>query len=91
MCFFYIFQKILKINPNKSTLLTTIELPAYQITSVAFGGPNLDQLYVTTASYNTTDLQKSKLPYSGTLFRIINTCSTGLNGVPVKINLCSLN
>ncbi|KAL5236844.1 hypothetical protein ACI65C_004254 [Semiaphis heraclei] len=82
---------ILKINPNTSTLMTTIEFPAYQITSVAFGGPNLDQLYVTTASYNTTDVQKSKLPYSGTVFRVIDTCSTGFNGVPVKINLCSLN
>ncbi|KAE9527844.1 hypothetical protein AGLY_012668 [Aphis glycines] len=82
---------IIKINPNTSSVLTTIEFPAYQITSAAFGGPNLDQLYVTTASYQTTDAQKSKLPYSGTLFRVLGTCSTGFNGVPVKINLCALN
>lgn len=91
MFFLLFFQKIIKIDPKTSTLMTTIEFPAYQITSVAFGGQCLDQLYVTTASHNTTDVQKSKLPYSGTLFRVMDTCSTGFDGVPVKINLCSLN
>lgn len=43
-------SSVLKIDPRKpETLLDTLTLPAKQITSVAFGGPNLDELYVTSA------------------------------------------
>jgi sugar lactone lactonase YvrE len=82
---------ILKIDPNTGTLLMTVQLPAYQITSAAFGGPKLDELYVTTAGYQLTDEQKSKRPYSGAVFRITNTGSTGFPGVSVKIHLCPEN
>lgn len=68
-----------------------VQLPAYQITSAAFGGPKLDQLYVTTAGYQLTNAQKSKRPYSGALFRVVNTGSSGIPGVSVKIHLCPEN
>ncbi|KAF7285022.1 hypothetical protein GWI33_012336 [Rhynchophorus ferrugineus] len=44
--------KVLKINPRKpETLIQTVDIPAKQTTSVAWGGPNLDILYVTSASF----------------------------------------
>ncbi|XP_011208874.2 regucalcin isoform X3 [Bactrocera dorsalis] len=42
---------VYKINPSTQEVLLAIKLPTKQITSVAFGGPNLDILYVTTAEY----------------------------------------
>lgn len=68
-----------------------VQFPAYQITSAAFGGSKLNQLYVTTAGYQLTDAQKSKRPYSGALFRVNNTGSVGLPGNSVKIHLCPEN
>ncbi|VVC33134.1 Six-bladed beta-propeller, TolB-like,SMP-30/Gluconolactonase/LRE-like region,Senescence marker [Cinara cedri] len=78
---------ILKIDPNTGTLLMTVQLPAYQITSVA-SGPELDQLYMTTGSIWLTEEQKCKQPYSGALLRVTNTGSTGFAGVSAKYNLC---
>lgn len=68
-----------------------VQLPAYQITSAAFGGQKLDELYVTTAGYQLTDEQKSKRPYSGAVFQVTNTGSIGYAGVPVKFHLCPEN
>ncbi|XP_063699398.1 regucalcin-like [Culicoides brevitarsis] len=45
--------KVLKINPNTKKIVQEIPIPgATQITSVAFGGPNLDELFVTTAQFD---------------------------------------
>ncbi|XP_025209201.1 WD repeat-containing protein 6-like isoform X2 [Melanaphis sacchari] len=82
---------ILKIDPTTGVLLTTVQFPAYQITSAAFGGPKLDELYVTTAGYQLTEAQKTKRPYSGALFRVTNTGSTGFEGVSAKIHICPKN
>jgi sugar lactone lactonase YvrE len=46
--------------------LRTILLPCPKITSVAFGGHNLDELYITTARKDDGD----KFPLAGGLFRI---------------------
>lgn len=72
-------------------LLLAVELPAYQITSAAFGGPNMDDLYVTTAGYQLNELQKIKRPYSGALFRLTNTGSIGFPGISAKLHLCPEN
>lgn len=89
--FGFAYTQMLKIDPNTGTLLATVEFPAYQVTSAAFGGPKLDELYVTTAGYQLTDEQKSDLPYSGAVFRVTNTGTTGLPGVSVKIHTCPDN
>ncbi|CAH0587174.1 unnamed protein product [Chrysodeixis includens] len=41
---------ILKIDPRRGELLQKIPIPACQVTSATFGGPNYDVLFVTTAS-----------------------------------------
>lgn len=40
----------MKIHFRTGKIETEIKLPVKQITSAAFGGPNLDILYVTTAN-----------------------------------------
>jgi sugar lactone lactonase YvrE len=40
---------VLRHDPG-GQLLETLELPAARVTSCVFGGPDLDQLYITTAA-----------------------------------------
>uniref|UniRef100_A0A1B6BZ00 Regucalcin n=1 Tax=Clastoptera arizonana TaxID=38151 RepID=A0A1B6BZ00_9HEMI len=77
--------QILRIDPDNGKLLRTIKLPALEITSACFGGPNYDQLYVTSARKLVTPDQSKKYPYAGSLFKITNL---GVDGVPsFKIKL----
>lgn len=55
-----------------------IMLPVSQPTMCAFGGPERDVLYITTASDNLTPDQRSAQPLAGALFR----CRPGERGLP---------
>lgn len=59
-----------------------IKLPAEQVTSAAFGGPNLDILFVTTAAQERTGPQPKP---AGSLFKITGLGVKGLSGVKVRI------
>jgi len=69
-------SNIVQINPRTSTLLRMVHIPAPKVTSACFGGPNLDILYVTTASVHT---DTKKYPEAGCVFAV-----TGL-GVKGKL------
>lgn len=70
-------SKIFKINPSTGAIELEIKIPAEQVTSCAFGGPNLDILYVTTAG---KEFKSKQPPPAGKLFKI-----TGLGvGLPMK-------
>jgi sugar lactone lactonase YvrE len=49
-------------------LLRTIPLPAPQITSMAFGGKNLDLLLVTSARVGLDDATLERYPLAGSIF-----------------------
>ncbi|CAB0038874.1 unnamed protein product [Trichogramma brassicae] len=53
-----------------SCLIRKIDLPVPQVTSVAFGGPHLDVLYVTTAREDLTEAQLLEKPDSGSVYAI---------------------
>lgn len=57
-----------------------VRLPVSQVTSCAFGGHDLGDLYITTASFGLTDEQSRAEPYAGGLFR----CRPGVFGKPVS-------
>lgn len=61
---------ISSIRTGKSDL--QIKLPVEQITSVAFGGPNLDTLYVTTAAVG------GKPDPAGTTYKVTGLCVKGI-------------
>ncbi len=61
--------KILRYNPA-GTLERVIEVPVLRPTSCVFGGPDLDELYITSARNGLTDEQLNIYPYSGDLFRL---------------------
>lgn len=46
----------------------TLELPVPNVTSVAFGGPDLSVLLIATARENLTEQQLEEMPLSGSLF-----------------------
>ncbi|MEX2650790.1 MAG: SMP-30/gluconolactonase/LRE family protein [Alphaproteobacteria bacterium] len=60
------------------TLDRKIELPCDQVTSAAFGGPDLDILYVTTAWHGLGGAERAKQPLAGGLFAI----EAGVPGIP---------
>ncbi|KAH0550803.1 regucalcin-like isoform X1 [Cotesia glomerata] len=69
--------KVLHIDPRTGRLLETIEMPATKITSVAFGGPKKDILFVTSASKGLTDAELKDQPLAGSLFAVHGLGVTG--------------
>lgn len=64
-------------NPITGELLMKIEVPVSRVTSCAFGGENLDILYITTAKTGASAEELQKYPYSGGLFSV----KTGHKGI----------
>jgi D-xylonolactonase len=50
------------------------------VSSVAFGGPDLDELYVTTARHKVEPADSAAQPSAGSLFR----CRPGVRGLPAN-------
>lgn len=81
-----VFQgnRVIKISTNKpEMLLDTIEIPDHQVTSVAFGGPNLDVLYVTSAGKPLHSSRSSSV--YGHIYKVTGLGVKGLPGDTVKI------
>ncbi|CAF4849305.1 unnamed protein product [Pieris macdunnoughi] len=74
--------QVLKIDPKAGKLLQKVPTPALQTTSATFGGPNLDILYVTTASMNRGTEQK---PPCGSTFQVTGLGVRGHPNVSVKL------
>lgn len=68
---------VAKFNPKTGKLISKIEVPAHNVTSCAFGGENLDILYITTSSLDMTDEEKEKYPNAGSIFK----ANPGVKGV----------
>ncbi|HXW82755.1 MAG TPA: SMP-30/gluconolactonase/LRE family protein, partial [Acidimicrobiales bacterium] len=59
-------------------LIAAVEVPARQVSSVAFGGDHLDELFITTARVGQPQAALSGQPRAGDLF----WCSPGVTGRP---------
>lgn len=57
-----------------------IEVPAQQVTSVGFGGADLDELYITTGQEGFPPAGRPDQPHAGGLFR----CRPGVHGRPAN-------
>jgi sugar lactone lactonase YvrE len=65
-------------DPATGRLLQSVDVPVGQVTSCAFGGENLDQLYITTARVELSAEQLKAQPLAGGLFR----ADVGVTGLP---------
>lgn len=70
------------INFRTGQVELEIDIPAQQVTSASFGGPNLDILYVTTATPRRTGLQTKA---AGSLFQVTGLGARGLPGVKARV------
>ena len=57
---------------------TVVRLPAWQVTSAAFGGPDLGTLFITTAREGLTPAEQAEQPQAGDIF----ACTPGVTGRP---------
>jgi len=57
---------------------TVVRLPAWQVTSAAFGGPDLATLYITCAWEGLTPAERAEQPHAGDIF----ACTPGVPGRP---------
>jgi len=64
-------------DPKTGGVVSKIEVPAHNVTSCAFGGKDLDTLFITSASIDMTDDEKAKYPLAGSLFKAV----PGVKGV----------
>jgi len=67
-------------NPEDGKLIRKIDIPAPRVTSCAFGGKNLEKLYITTATVGLTKEQLEEYPLSGSVFMI----EPGVAGIPAN-------
>lgn len=68
---------VIRFNPKTGEVLQKIEVPAHNITSCAFGGENLETLFITTAKLDMTAEEIKKYPLAGSVFKIV----PGVKGV----------
>jgi len=68
---------IKRYDPQSGALLRDIGLPMSQLTSCAFGGKNLDELFITSAAINLDEAAMAQQPLAGALVKI----DPGVRGV----------
>jgi len=72
-------SRVCRYDPRTGNLLQIVKVPAQRVTSCAFGGPALNQLYITTARVGLSDEALRDQPHAGGLFRLN---LPGIKGVP---------
>lgn len=68
-------SELRRYNPD-GKLDTVVRLPVSQVSSAAFGGPDLGTLYITTARQDFTPAQLAAEPHAGDIFQ----CAPGVSG-----------
>jgi sugar lactone lactonase YvrE len=68
--------RVTRWDPTNGRLIGEIPVPVARPTSCVFGGPNLDQLYITSASTRMPAEELARQPHAGGLFR----CEPGVRG-----------
>lgn len=66
-----------RYDPESGEMIQKVDVPALNVTACAFGGENLDQLYITTASIGMNEDQLKQFPQAGGLFVV----EPGVRGV----------
>jgi len=63
--------KVTRFDPYAGKILQELRLPAARVTSCAFAGPELQDLYITTARTGIADAELAATPLAGGLFRAL--------------------
>ena len=60
---------VVRFDPENGEELARIAVPVSRTSACAFGGPNLDELYITTAKKDITEADLEKEPLAGCVFK----------------------
>jgi sugar lactone lactonase YvrE len=70
-------SRVDRIDPADGRRVATVPVPTSHVSSVAFGGHSLEDLYITTARHNLSPAQLAAQPHAGDLF-VARTGTPGL-------------
>ncbi|KAH9515413.1 hypothetical protein Btru_014387 [Bulinus truncatus] len=70
-------SRVYRFDPVTGKTLQSLEFPATNITSVCFGGKNLDELYVTSSNWKLPENTKVNQPLAGSVFKVTNLSVKG--------------
>lgn len=70
--------QVIRWDPATGEALAAIKLPVARVTAPWFGGPNLDELYITSARTGLDEAVLAKQPHAGSIFR----AKPGVRGLP---------
>nr|XP_024214286.1 uncharacterized protein LOC106689058 isoform X2 [Halyomorpha halys] len=76
-------SEVVCIDPSSGEILDKVDMPACHVTSVAWGGPNLEDLYVTTGNFRPEGSKFPKMTVvspenDGCVFKITGLSTSGL-------------
>ncbi|CAH3173214.1 unnamed protein product [Porites lobata] len=74
--------KVLCCNPMSGDIVRQVDLPVAKVTACCWGGPNLDELYVTCESFRLSTEERKAQPLAGSVFTIRNL---GTHGFPSAV------
>ena len=60
---------VIRLDPATGEELDQLKLPVSQVTACSFGGPALDELYITSANKGLSEEELAKQPHAGSLFK----------------------
>lgn len=66
------------MDPDCGSLIDVVRIPASRVTSVMFGGPSSDILYVTTSRLGLSETQKKQQPLAGSVFAVTGLAVSAL-------------
>lgn len=69
---------VVRLDPETGEELDRLELPVSQVSACAFGGENMDELYITSARKNLGPEALENEPHAGSLFK----ARLGIQGLP---------
>lgn len=69
----YLFVSNTKLLTIAGKVIDVIKMPTSMVTSVCFGGPNLDEMYVTSIKKFLDEKRKAEEPLAGYIFKVTST------------------
>jgi sugar lactone lactonase YvrE len=75
-------SRVVAYRPADGSIVAEVRLPALQVSSCAFGGPGLRDLYITTAKEHLSAEQRAEQPEAGNCFLVRDI---GWTGVPAGV------
>ena len=77
-------SRVVRYDPATGAVLAIIKLPTAHISSVAFGGPTLSDIYITTAKEFMTPADLVAQPHAGDIFMVKGSPFRGLPAQPYR-------